>query len=95
MAGYKLKHFDKVSDQLEPSEMFIAGAAGLPPGGMRRQAGLTGIGGAAGALVAGSGKRTELELPPKFVLGLTNQRLLFCQPDNVWGHPKAVLHAIR
>ena len=96
MAGYKLKNFSKVEDQLGPSETFIAGAAGLPPGGMRRQAGLAGIGGVAGALVAGSGKKTagDFELPAKFVLGLTNQRLLFCKPDNVWGHPKSVLYAI-
>jgi hypothetical protein len=90
MAGYKLKHFSKVEDQLGPSETFIAGAAGLPPGGMRRQA----VGGAIGALVGGSKPAGDFELPPRFILGLTNQRLLFCKPDNMWGHPKAVLHAI-
>lgn len=94
MARYKLKHFSKINDQLGPGEIFVAGAAAMPPGGMRRHA--TSGGGLVGALVAGTGSHAggDVELPAKFVLGLTNQRLLFCKPDNVWGHPKAVLYAL-
>jgi len=96
MAGYKLSHFKKIIDQLGPGETFVAGAAAMPPGGMRRHAATAGVGGALGALVAGGGQRGagDVQLPGKFVLGLTNERLLFCKPDNVWGHPKAVLYAI-
>ena len=95
MAGYKLSNFKKIVPELAPGEQIIAGAFAMPPGGMKRQM-MGGAFGAVGAAVAASGKGTagSFELPRRFILGLTGQRLLFVKPDALMGRPKSILYAI-
>lgn len=95
MAAYKLSKFGKIQSKLGPGEEIVAGAFGMPPGGVKRTMGGA-VGGAVGALAAGAGKATAgtVELPRKFVLGLTNQRLLICKPDSFMGNPKDVIYGI-
>lgn len=92
MASYKLKHFRKITDRLAPGEELIAGTPAMAPGGMRRQM----IGGAIamGIDSTKSRKAGDVELPARFVLGLTNQRLLITKPDMWMGRPKELLYAI-
>lgn len=95
MAEYKLSRFNKIAPELHEGEQLVAGAFAMPPGGVKRVLGGS-VGGAVGALAAGAGKGQagSVELPRRFVLGLTSQRLLFCKPDQWLGKPKKVLYAI-
>lgn len=95
--SYKLKHFDKFSDLLEPGEEYLVAAIGLPPGGTRRVMAGAGAGGALGMILAGRGKDTKgtIELPRQFVLALTNRRLSFFSVGGMGMlKPKEALFAI-
>ena len=95
MATYKLKNFKKILPELVQGEVIQAGAFAMPPGGMKRQM-MGGAFGVIGQVVAAKGQGTagSFELPRRFILGLTNQRLLFVKPDALLGRPKSILYAI-
>jgi hypothetical protein len=90
--AYDAGKFKKLESALAAGETVIAGAPALPPGGFKRQA-AGGAFGAIGAVVAGAGKSEagSFTLPRRFVLGLTNQRLLVCKPDALLGRPKEIV----
>lgn len=93
--AYKLSKFGKVTGSLEPGETFVAGAFAMAPGTMKRQmAGA--LGGAIGAAIAssGSGASGSFELPRRFVMGLTERRILLFKPDALWAKPKELIGAI-
>ncbi len=91
---YATSKFKKI--ELEPGEEWVAGAFAMPAGGASRQLAAGAIGGGIGAAVASSGKSSSggFDLPRKFPLGLTNKRLLVCNPDMLWGRPKNVAFAV-
>ena len=93
--AYKLSKFSKVTSSLEPGESFVAGAFAMAPGTMKRQmAGA--LGGAIGAAIASSGSSASgsFELPRRFVIGLTERRLLLFKPDLLWAKPKELIGTI-
>lgn len=93
--AYKLSKFSKVTSSLEPGEAFVAGAFVMTPGTMKRQmAGA--LGGVVGAAIASSGSSASgsFDLPRRFVLGLTDRRLLLFKPDALWAKPKELIATI-
>jgi hypothetical protein len=90
--AYDASKFKKVESSLSPGESVIAGAPAFPPGGFKRQT-AGGAFGAIGAVVAGAGKSDagSFKLPQRFVLGLTNKRILICKSDALLGRPKEIL----
>jgi hypothetical protein len=90
--AYDASKFKKVESSLGAGESVIAGVPAFPLGGFKRQT-AGGAFGAVGAAVANAGKSHagSFELPQRFILGLTNKRLLICKSDAVLGRPKEIL----
>lgn len=92
MSTFPTRYFTPVRSVLGTGESFITGAFVEAPGNTGRQmrAGLTtgGLFSTAGSAMSGS-----FELPRRYILGLTEYRLLVFK-HGFFGKPKTLLHAL-
>lgn len=94
----------RLASELLPGEHVVYGVLGFRTGGVRKTmvGGALGIAGVAGAAAMGMATRrggadvpaTALPLPGRFIVGLTDQRLLVFSIGGVFvGKPRKLLHA--